>query len=495
MKKILFIIVFIVSTLYTKAQKDSVRLDLTLEQAIQIANTQSIYSFRQKNMYLSSYWDYRSFKAERLPSLSLSSNPINYQHTIESRYDSETKEDVFEPTERLTSDASLEISQNIIATGAEVTAESSLQRIQNIESGNLSYYSTPITIGISQPLSGYNEFKWTAKIEPLKFEQAKREYLQSLQEVAIETTESFFDLVSSEIDLTIAETNLSNADTLYRIGKGRFEIGTVTQDELLDLELTLLNAQMSVTKAQVSLQQARISLNSFLGFDDNIVINCVVPHEVPSFKIKVDEAMDKAYTNNPEMLDYEQQMLEAEQSLAETRGENGIVASISGNMGYNKNSNSLEEVYQSPYGNEQNLSVSLSMPIIDWGLRKGKIQMAKSNREVVEATVKQGKIDFEQDIFISVMEFNMQEQQVKIAAKADTIAQLGYEVTKQRFLIDKVTVIKLNSARNSLDDAKRAYIESLQSYWNSYYSIRKKTLFDFEKKESLIHELDDLLDN
>lgn len=493
MKKIIIALIIFFSINSTYAQTDSIALSLSLDQAIEFAYSQSIYSFRQKNMYLSRYWEFRSYKAERLPLLGLTSTPINYQHSVISRYDPDTNEDVFTPTQRLTSDASLQISQNITPTGAQINASTSLQRIQNFESGNLSYYTTPVTVGISQPLNGYNQFKWQAKLEPLKFEQAKREYLQSLQELSIQSTNSFFSLVNAEINLSIAETNVSNADTLYRIGKGRFEIGTVTQDELLDLELSYLNASMALAQSQVNLYQARISLNSFLGFDDNVHIKCVIPESIPKFKINVNEAMDEAFANNPEILGFQQQLIAADQNLAQTRSQNGINANIYGNVGFNKNTDDLSTAYQSPYGTEENLRFSLDMPIVDWGQRRGKVQMAKSDREVTEATVKQAKIDFEQDIFISVMEFNMQEQQVKIASKADTIAQMGYEVTKQRFLIDKVDVIKLNAARNSLDAAKRNYISSIQAYWNSYFSIRKKTLFDFETHESLIHELDYLL--
>ncbi len=475
------------------SQKEEVTLNLGLEQAIEIAKSKSIYSFRQKNMYLARYWGFRTYKADKLPKLGLSSTPLNYTRAIVSRY--ENKEDIFVPTERLTSDANMNISQNVTKTGALISVASNISYIQNIESGNESFSSTPVTIGINQPLNGFNRFKWESKIEPLKFEQAKREYLQSVQELSNRTTMAFFNLVKAEINLTISETNVSNADTLYRIGKGRFEIGTVTQDELLDLELGLLNANMSLTRSKINLQQARSSLNSFLGFEDNVKIKCILPSQIPEFKINVDDALVQAYENNPQILQYDQQLIEANRDIARAKGENGISANINAGFGYNKNSNEFNEVYQSPFGDDQKLRVSLDIPIIDWGLRKGKIQIARSEKEVTEAEIRQGKIDFEQDIFLKVMEFNMQEEQVKIAAKADTIALRGYEVTKQRFLIDKVDVIKLNAARNALDAAKRSYIQSVQDYWSSYYNIRRLTLYNFEKNESLIEELDYLLEN
>ena len=186
-------------------------------------------------------------------------------------------------------------------------------------------------------------------------------------------------------------------------------------------------------------------------------------------------------------------MLEAARSVQQTRANNGISANIRANLGLNKNAEDIDLAYQSPFLEQQQVRVGLSIPIIDWGVRKGRVEMARSNQEVTEATVKQALIDFEQEAINSVLDFNLQEEQVAISAKADTIAQLGFNVTMQRFLIDKVDVIRLNSARNSLDAARRSYINALRRYWTSYYGIRQLTLYDFENDRPLIEELDELL--
>jgi hypothetical protein len=59
--------------------------------------------------------------------------------------------------------------------------------------------------------------------------------------------------------------------------------------------------------------------------------------------------------------------------------------------------------------------------------------MAESNRELVNATVNQAFVDFEQEVFLRVMEFNMLKSQLEIAQKADIIAEKRYEVTRERF--------------------------------------------------------------
>ena len=121
--------------------------------------------------------------------------------------------------------------------------------------------------------------------------------------------------------------------------------------------------------------------------------------------------------------------------------------------------------------------------------------MAESNREVARAQVKQDRIDFEQDVYQTVMEFNLQAEQVRNAALADTVAQRGYEVTFQRFLIGKRDVINLNQARNDLENARKSYVSALNTYWRYYYTIRQLTLFDFSKDESLSEEYEKILQN
>lgn len=486
-----FLLIFLIPSFNVAGQnKDSVILNLSLEEAIILANQQSLASFRYKNMYLSSYWEFRSYKAERLPILSLSATPVNYNRSLTTDYSEEN----FVEKSTFTSEANLSVQQNFTPTGGVFDITSDLTRIQQLKGDKeVSYSSSPVTIGFTQSLNGYNSFRWQARMEPLKFEQAKKEYLQSKETLAIQAINNFFGVVSAEININIAETNYFNADTLYRIGRGRFEIGTVTQDELLDLELSLLNAELSKSKADIDLKQAYASLNSFLGLPDNIKVKCVIPSNVPETKINAAQALALALDNNPEILDYQYQLLEAGQSVARARAESGLSASIRGNIGIDKQASEIKDAYKSPYEDQQQVRVTLNVPIVDWGLRKGKIQMVRSEQEVTEATVKQAKIDFEQNLIINVMDFNLQEKQVGIAAKADTIAQLGYEVTKQRFLIDKVDVIKLNSARNSLDSARRSYISALLRYWVSFYGIRQLTLYDFINDRPLMEDLDELL--
>lgn len=129
-----------------------------------------------------------------------------------------------------------------------------------------------------------------------------------------------------------------------------------------------------------------------------------------------DIALSQAIQNNPEMINHEQLKLQQDQNVKRIKSETGLNTSLFAMYGRSKTSEEFNGVYDQPDKSQQ-FSVGLNVPIVDWGRSKGRVSMAESNREVTMATIKQERLDFEMDIFQSVMEFNLQASQVKNSAK------------------------------------------------------------------------------
>ncbi|WP_423130412.1 TolC family protein [Gaoshiqia sp. Z1-71] len=480
--------------LSVSSYSQSEKLKLTLEDVIEMASESSIDAFRIDNMYRASYWEFRYYKADKLPSLNLDATPVVFNRYRTREYNFQTNEEEYVQREYLNSDFSLSLNQNVALTGGSLFLQSQLGMVKNLgDSRNNSYQSTPISIGYTQSLNGYNQLKWKSRIEPLKFEKAKKNLIESREALSIKAVGKFFNLVDAQIQLNIAENNLASADTLYRLGQGRFQVGTITQGELLNMELILLNSKQSLNAAKSEVQRTQADLNSFLGLEKTTLVDCVVPADIPGIEVKAGLAIDKALENNPIVIGHRQQLLEQDENVARAKSEAGLNTSIFALYGLDQSAPEFSDVYKNP-DNSQRFRLGVSVPIVDWGRRKGRYQMAEYNREVVKATIEQGRIDFEQELFQDVIEFNLQAEQVKNAGLADTVARKGYEVTLQRFLIGKGDVTTLNIARNDLETARRSYINAVRRYWNYYYTLRMKTLFDFVKNESLSVEYDKLLE-
>lgn len=495
MNKTILLLIIVISGFVKNVGGQNEKITLSLDETIKLASQSSLDAFRYKNMYLASYWQYRYYKADKLPSLSLSTTPLDFNHYRKREYNFQTNEDQYVLRDYVNSDMAVQLNQKVGVTGGSLFLSSELGMVKNLGGDQItSYQATPISIGYQQSLNGYNEVRWESKIEPIKFEKAKKTFIQSQENLAMRSTSMFFDLVEAQIQLKIDENNMANADTLYKIGKGRFQVGTVTQDELLNLELNQLNARQALSRSKLEVSRAQSALNSYLMISKGTTVDCNIPNRIPDLQVSAQEALDLAVANNPDILDQEQQRIEQDRNVAQARSESGLNTTLFAVFGLNQSSEDFGTVYDQP-DQSQRLQLGLNIPLIDWGRRKGRLMMAESNREVVNARLSQARIDFEQNIFQAVQEFNLQAQQVLSAAKADTVAQVRYQVTFQRFLIGKLDVTKLNLAQNDLESARRAYIRAVRTYWDYYYRLRMLTLYDFVKKENLTAEYDKTIQN
>jgi outer membrane protein TolC len=303
---------------------------------------------------------------------------------------------------------------------------------------------------------------------------------------------NFFSLAQAQINKQIAEMNFSNSDTLYRIARGRYDLGTISEDELLQMELSYLNSQTARKQADMNLRDREIRLRSFLGFNESVRLELIIPSEIPSLQLDVKEVLDLALANNPDLITQQINVLNAQSNVAQARASMGLNASLNASLGLSQRGADFSTTLQNP-NQSQTINVGFTVPILDWGRGRGNFKMAKSSLELAQVQAKQSLVDFQQNLFLDVEQFNLQKSQVAIAAKSDTVAMKRFEVTKQRFLIGKIAILDLNDADTRKDQNRRAYIQSLQDYWNYFYNIRNLTLFDFINRRPLETDYDKLL--
>lgn len=466
------------------------RIELDLNRTIELANDSSLEAFRTQNMYLSGYWAYRTYQANRLPSLTLGLTPAQYNRDITKRYDSQTNLDVYRTQQSYYAYGNLSVSQNFDLTGGTFYLESNLAYIRNFgDNRTTQFTSVPIRVGYSQSLVGYNPFKWERRIEPLKYERVKKEFLYNTEQVSEQATSYFFALAMAQAEYNLAKENMTSSDTLYRVGEQRYKIAAISQADLLTLKLDKVNAQNTLKNKAIDLKRAMFSLASFLSLDKNMQIELELPSRPGTLEISLDRALQWGRINNPQLLQLKQNILEAEQSVDRTKKESRFNASINASIGFNQVADNFGDVYHKPM--QQDLvSVSVSIPLIDWGVRKGKYNMAQNNLNVVKISSRQSEISIEEEVIMTVNDFNIQQELIASAEEALDLAVMAYDQTRQRFIIGKADINSLTLSLSRQQQAQRNYISSLQEYWLNYYKIRRLTLFDFSTGLSLSDRFD-----
>ncbi len=455
-------------------------IHLTLDRAISIANDSSLQAFRVKNMYQSSYWQFISFKAARLPSLTLNLTPASYNRYIRQRYDSQENIDVYRAQQMYNASGSLIMSQNFDLLGGRFYLESGIDYIRNFGDFSSNQYSSiPVRIGYQQNLIGFNQFKWDRKIEPLKFEQAKKELIQNMEGVAESVVSYFFTLALAQEEYRLAVDNVKSTDTLYVTGERRFKIQAISEADLLTLKLDRVNARNTLETTRISLKRAMSNLANFLGMDKNAEITVRLPSSPMKKEIPLTEAILQAKANNPDIMAQRRSVLESQRELARTTAESRFNANLNASIGYNQVAQSLKGAYSHPLRQDL-VALSISIPLIDWGVRKGKVNMAKNNLNVAEIAARQLELSIEEDVANTVSDFNIQQNLVNSALEALDLADTAYERTKQRFIIGKADINSLTLSQSRQQNANTNYIRALQNFWQSYFRLRKLTLYDFD---------------
>ncbi|MCQ2974093.1 MAG: TolC family protein [Bacteroidales bacterium] len=460
---------------------------LTLSKTIGLAQEKSPHAISAKHTLRSAYWNYRYYKASYKPSLTLNTSP-EFNRGIERVVQPDGTYNFVHVSE-LSNDISLEISQNIPFTGGNLFIKSSLLRDDQIEGeGTTAYRSQPISIGYQQNLIGYNEIKWNSKIEPLRWQEAKKQYNETMELVASQASIYYFELAAAQTDVEIAKSNLASADTLCTFAEGRYNIGTISENEMLQLKLNKLREETNLLDANITLQTVAENLRNFLDLPTNtslrVDISKLPDSLITSFfdnkplEISIEQALNYALKNSPELDKYYRNQLESRQNLAYCKANSGLKANLYIQFGLSQTAAELSETYHSPT-DMQYASLTLSIPILDWGKGKGSKKVAQSNVDLSDINAEQGIKSFEQNVIKMVQQFNLQSKRVEVAKQVDQTAEKRYEVARQLYLLGKNTILDLNSAISEKDSARRNYISSLSTYWSLYYGLRSITGYDF----------------
>ena len=461
---------------------------MTLQEAISLAQAQSVDAAVALNELKTAYWQYRSYRAEQLPELTLNGRLPAYNRMY-NKYQQPDGSYTYLMTNDLGLSGSLSVKQNIPLTGGSVSLNTSLDFTRQFGAAAYNeFMSVPVGITLNQPIFAANHLKWQRRIEPLRYAEAKAAYVESVEELTMLTVSYFFSLVLAESNRQIAAQNYENAVKLHEIAVAKREIGYISESELMQLDLTALQAKAQLTEAQSNLNANMFRLRAFLGLSENDLILPVLPESLPPMALPYQDVLSKALENNAFAKNILRRQLEADYAVANAKGNmRGI--NLYASLGYTGKDKTLHQSYQQLVGN-QVVEIGISIPLLDWGKRRGQVKVAESNREVVRSRIRQEQMSFNQDIFLLVENFNNQSAQLDIAQAADRIAEKRYHTSMETFMIGKVSVLDLNDARNSKDEARRKHIEELHMFWNYYYRIRSLTLYDFIHNTNLDAEFE-----
>ncbi len=467
-------------------QTSQSKTSLSLKNVISLAITQSSAIKYAQNRDVNYYWRWKNFRTRFRPQLVLSGDIPNYAQTTTPVTQPDGSVE-FKNISQLAASTNLALNQFIPQTGTSIYAVTSLYGIQDFNNNTTSFSGNPFSIGFTQPIFAYNWAKWARRTEPLVYEEAQKNFIESIEEISHAATSRFFRYLTIQTNFSLAESNLKNSQDNLKIAQVKQRLGEISENDFSRIKLSVLNAQKALSKAEMDLKNADYELKRYTGLDQDIIIDLEIPLEMILYEVDSEIALSEALQNRKETPEFERRLIDAERGLVRAKRSQGLSATLRGNFGLSNSADNIPGVYQNPE-QQQAVRLSMSIPILDWGRSKSGVKLAESRRDLIIYDVEQDRSDFERLIIVQVEQFNLIKDQLLTAHEADKVAEDGYKIALKKFQNGEISITDLNISLAERESAKRDYISSIENYWESYYMIRILTLYDFELGEKIWYD-------
>lgn len=464
---------------------------LTLDDAILLARTRSVDAAVALNTLRTAYWEYRTFRAGLLPEVTFNATIPSYSKQYSSYQNSDGSYS-FVHNDNLSMNGSLSLEQRIWLTGGTISVSSSLDFMRQL-SGTIGnrYMSVPVALKLTQPIFGVNDVKWNRRIEPVRYREAKANFISATEQVAMTAIQYYFNLLTSKQNEASARQNVTNAEKLYEVAIAKRNMGRISSNDVLQIELNLLNSRSDLTSCESQVKSDMFRLRTFLDLDSAVEIEPVIPETVPQIRINFDIALSYALENNAFVDNIRRRQLEADYQVAAAKGAQRQI-SLFAQIGYTGTDRNFHGAYD-PLNDNQIVQIGMSIPILDWGKRRGRVKVAESNQELVRSRLRKERAEFSENLYILVERFNNQQQQLAISLRADEIALRRYDSSVETFMIGKISALDLNDSQTSKDAARLKYLSELFSFWYYYYQLRSLTLWDFSDNSPINADIEKIL--
>ncbi|MCC7525687.1 MAG: TolC family protein [Chitinophagaceae bacterium] len=454
----------------------------SLPEIIQLAKSQSPrYKLAQTQKEIS-YYEYLTYKSDFKPQVSLYGNAPVYgkQYTSVTQPDGTIQ---FLPIQQNLNNIGFSLSQQIPFTGGQLSLNTELNQFYDFQSKYNQFNGTPVFLRLNQPLFGFNALKWQKKIEPLKLEESKREYVHEMENIAQQATELYFNVLDAQSNKVIAETNLINTTTNLNIEEKRINLGTTTEDKILQLSLQSLKSRQGLEKAKYDLGVAILALTTFIGVKDITSVDLLIPELIPEVEVALEKAIEYTKKYRPEYIAFERKKLEAAREVAQAKAAKQEV-NLTASYGLNRAGEHLGVIYSDPK-DQQTFAIGFNVPILDWGRRKARYNTAKAIERLTTFTNDLDDATIVQEVTTLVSNIELLKSNIGLAKITDSVAARRYTIANNLYQSGKLSITELNLAQAEKDEARRSFISALRDFWNAYYQLRKLTMFDFVKQESL----------
>lgn len=459
---------------------------LTLEQGLRIAEMNSPSMKKTRLNLIRNQENLNAQNASLKSQFSLNLTPLSYSqgkvfNELISGYNTQ---------KNIASTGTFSIVQPIIFTDASVSLTNNfsyLDSYSQFTNDKSKIFSNNLSINLNQPLFTYNRTKLTLKELQLALENAQLNYAIQLLALEKEVTQAYYSVYQQQKSLEISNQAYQNMQKSYEVSKNKVDAGISPREEMFQAELNLATTRSDFKNKEVLLENAKDDFKMLIGmslYEDVVVVPNIA---VDTISIDISFAIDQGLNSRMELRQRKIDIEISQFDLIQTKAQNEFKGNLGLSVGLFGNNENLSNIYgkANRTDNEQ-VSLSLEIPLWDWGRRKSMIKASEAGIATAQVSFEEEQNNIILDIRKVYRNLINLRNQIEIARQNVTNAQLTYDLNLEKYKNGDLTGMDLNIYQNQLSEKQLTFTSSLISYKIELLNLKIQTLYDFEKKIAVV---------
>ena len=329
--------------------------------------------------------------------------------------------------------------------------------------------------GIALGMPVINAQLWESlKVSALDVELAVEQARSSRIDMVEQVTKAYYGILLAKQSQELYQSVYDNAVENHEIVNKRFDVGSVSEYDLIRSNVSVQNALPNVIEAEYTVTLALWQLKALLGIDLQREID--VTGSLMDYVHVLDKSYDISQLNlennsTLKQLDMQEQMLEHAVKITKLAN----VPSLSVNAAYlytalGNDGKFFKKDAWNPYSYA---GLQLNIPIFAGNKRRAATREANLNL----SNLKLQRENVERQLRVGIVQYlnNMQSSVKKYHASAATVdqAQRGYDIAVKRYDVGRGTLVEIDNSQVALTQAELQRNQSIYNFLTAKVSLDK----------------------
>ena len=352
---------------------------------------------------------------------------------------------------------------------------------QTIKVGSDNSFNGGVTLGMPVVNAQlWQSLKVSALDVELAVEQARSSRIDMIEQV----TKAYYGILLAKQSQDLYQSVYDNAVENNDIVKKKFDVGAVSEYDLIRSNVSVQNALPNVIEAEYTVILALWQLKALLGIDLQREID--VTGSLMDYVHVLDKSYDISQLNlennsTLKQLDMQEQMLE--HAVKITKLANVPSLSVSAAYLYTALGNDGKFFKKEAWNPYSYAGLQLNIPIFAGNKRRAATREARLNL----ANLQLQRENVERQLRVGIVQYlnNMQSSVKKYHASAATVdqAQRGYDIAVKRYDVGRGTLVDIDNSQVALTQAELQRNQSIYNFLTAKVSLDKVLGdYNFENK-------------